>query len=132
MEAPYSVAYRYVPAFAYMFAAPVSAAPPWWAYWGWVAFNELLLVANAYVTWRIGGRGRWGLIGASMWFMFTPFYLHQYMGQFTFLMATALLWAGIGVVRGREIVAGVPWLASLITKSSTALLSPLGLCGGAR
>lgn len=125
VDAPYSVAYRYVPAFAYLFAAPVSTAPPWWAYWGWVAFNELLLVANAYATWRIGGRGTWGVIGAAMWFLFTPFYLHQYLGQFTFIMATALFWVGIGIVRGREIVAGIPWLASLITKSTTVLLGPL-------
>ncbi len=124
---PYHTPYRYVPAFAYAFAVPINAVPAWWAYWGWVAFYELLLVANAYVTWRVGGKGTWALIGAAMWFVFTPFYLEQYMGQFSFLMATALLWVGIGIARGRESVAGPPWLVSLTVKANSALLLPLFL-----
>ena len=124
---PYHQPYRYIPFFAYAFAVPVNALPPWWAYWGWVTLYELLLVANAYATWRIAGRGRWALIGAGMWFVFTPFYLEQYMGQFSFLMATMLFWVGIGVVRGREAVAGLPWLVSLVTKSNSAVLAPLFL-----
>lgn len=122
---PYHVRYRYVPLFAYAFAAPLNAVPPWPAYWGWVAFYELLLVLNAYVTWRIAGRGTWALAAGAMWFSFTPFYLEQYMGQFSFLMATMLFWVGIGVVRGREAVAGLPWVISLVTKSLSGALAPL-------
>ena len=99
--------------------------PPWWAYWGWVAFYELLLVVNAYVTWRIAPRGTWGLVATAMWFVFTPFFVEQYMGQFSFLMATALFWFGVGIIRGRESIAGVSWVISLLTKSNSALLAPL-------
>lgn len=121
---PYHTPYRYLPVVAYVVGAPMNAAPAWWAYWGWVAFNELLLVLNAYATWRIAGRGNWALVGAAMWFAFTPFYLELYMGQFSFLMATALFWTGVGFVRNREAIAGLPWVASLVTKSSSALLLP--------
>lgn len=124
---PYYVFFRYVPVFAYGFAIPANAIPPWPAYWGWVALNQLFLVVNAYVTWRIAGRGRWGLLAAAMWFVFTPFYLEQNMGQFSFVMATAVLWVGVGIVRRREIVAGPPWVVSLVIKSNSALLGPVFL-----
>lgn len=122
---PYQVAYRYVPAFAYAFAAPANALPPWSAYWAWVAVCELLLALNAYATWRAVGRSKWAVVAAGMWFLFTPFYLEQYMGQFSFLMATALFWTGIGIARGREVIAGPPLAASLIVKSNSGLLLPL-------
>jgi hypothetical protein len=104
---------------------PANVLSQWSAYWTWVAIYELLLVVNAYATWRVAGRGKWGVVGAAMWFLFTPFYLEQYMGQFSFLMATAILWVGIGIARGREVIAGPPWAASLIVKTNTALLLPL-------
>jgi hypothetical protein len=126
-KAPYLSPYRYVPAFAYWVGAPLNLLRPWWAYWAWVAFNELLLVANAYTTWRIAGKSAWGLVGVAMWFLFTPFYLELYLGQFSFLMATALFWTAIGFMRGRELLAGIPWAASLIAKSNSALLAPIFL-----
>ena len=122
---PYAAFYRYLPMFAYTFAVPANALPPWPAYWAWVAFYELLLVANAYTTWRITESRKWGLIGASMWFVFTPFYLEQYMGQFSFLMATGLFWAGIAIARGREAIAGPLWAISLVVKSNSAVLLPV-------
>ncbi len=122
---PYHASYRYIPAFAYGFAAPLNALPAWSAYWAWVAFYELLLVINAYVTWRIAGRGTWGVVAAAMWFVYSPFYLEQYMGQFSFLMATLLLLTGIGLVRGKELFAGLPWVMSLLTKSNSVVLTPL-------
>lgn len=124
---PHSTFYRYLPMFAYVFGVPANVLPPWPAYWTWVAFYELLLVANAYTTWRIAESRKWGLIGASMWFVFSPFYLEQYMGQFSFLMATGLFWTGIGIARGREAIAGLPWAVSLIVKSNSAVLLPVFL-----
>jgi hypothetical protein len=126
---PYSALYRYVPAFAYVFALPPNALQvgAWTAYWGWIAFYEVLLLANAYTTWRLGGRTAWAAVAAAMWFVFTPFYLEQYMGQFSFLMATLLLWTGAGIVAGREARAGPPWVVSLVVKSSSALIAPLFL-----
>jgi hypothetical protein len=122
---PYFLAFRYVPLFAYAFAVPMNALPPWSAYWAWVSFVELLLVVNAYATWRIAGRGRWGLVAASMWFAFTPFYLEQKLGQFSFAMATLALWAGFGIERGREAISGWAWALSVNIKSNTGLLGPV-------
>jgi hypothetical protein len=122
---PFHSPYRYVPFFAYAFAVPANALPPWWAYWGWVAFNELLLIANVFATLLFAGRGRWGVIAAAMWLVFPLFYVEQHMGQFSFLMATALFWLGIGMLRGREALGGIPWAASVVAKSNSALLAPL-------
>ncbi len=122
---PHHNPFRYLPGVAYVLAVPLNALPAWPAYWGWVSLNELLLVVNAYLTWQVAGRGKWGLIAASMWFAFTPFYVEQYVGQFSFLMATSFLLAGIGLVRGREFLSGLPWAISVVTKSNSALLLPL-------
>ncbi len=122
---PYHNPFRYLPFTAYVIGVPLNALPAWSAYWSWVTLNELLLLVNAYLTWQVAGRGKWGLIGASMWFIFTPFYVEQYVGQFSFLMATSFLLAGIGLARGREFLSGVPWAISIVTKSNSALLLPL-------
>jgi len=124
-KAPYFSPYRYVPIFAYGPGVLFNALPPWRAYWGWVAFNELLLVANAYVTWRIAGKSVWGVVGAAMWFAFSPYYLEMYQGQFSFVMATTLLYTAIGLMHSRELLAGVSWAISLVTKSTTLILTPL-------
>lgn len=122
---PYHTPYRYLPFLAYVGGLPLNAVPAWSAYWAWVAFSELLLVVTAYATWRVAGRGSWALVAAAMWFVFTPYYLEMYMGQFSFLMAVALFWVGVGVARGREAIAGLPWIFSLVAKSSSAVLFPL-------
>ena len=122
---PHHNPFRYLPSVAYVLAVPMNALSAWPAYWGWVSLNELLLVVNAYLTWQVAGRGKWGLIAASMWFAFTPFYVEQYVGQFSFLMATFTLLLGIGLVRGRQLSGGVPWAISIITKSNSALLLPV-------
>jgi hypothetical protein len=126
-ETPYHTPYRYIPFLAYAIGAPFNALDAWDAYWAWVAFNELLLVLTAFATWRVGGRGNWAIVAAAMWFAFSPYYLELYMGQFSFLMAVLLFWVGVGVMRGREAVAGAPWIASLIAKSNSAMLFPLFL-----
>ncbi|MEX0786228.1 MAG: glycosyltransferase family 87 protein [Dehalococcoidia bacterium] len=126
-KSPYLSPYRYVPVFAYAVGAPLNALSPWRAYWAWVALNELLLVLNAYVTWRMAEQKTWGTVGVAMWLLFTPFYLELYLGQFSFLMTTALLWTGIGLLRGRELLAAVPWALSLVTKTNSAVLAPVFL-----
>jgi hypothetical protein len=124
-RAPYAARYGYVPFFAYAFGVPANALPPWSAYWAWVALNEVLLVANAFVTWRAAGRSSWGVIGAAMWFAYTPVYVELHQGQFSLLMATALLWLGVGLLQKREVLGGVSWAASLVIKSTSALVGPL-------
>jgi hypothetical protein len=125
VRTPYHSSYRYVPVFAYGFGVPANALPPWPAYWGWVAFNELLLVVNAYATWRVAGKSSWGVVGAAMWFVFTPIYVEFYDGQFSFLMATFVLWMGIGLLRQKELLTGASWALSLVTKSNTVLVAPM-------
>lgn len=122
---PHHTPYRYLPGLAYVVGAPMNALPAWAAYWLWAAVNELLLVLTAYATWRVAGRGAWGLVAAAMWFAFTPYYLELYMGQFSFLMAVLLFWTGVGVARGREALGGGAWVGSLVAKSSSAVLAPL-------
>lgn len=122
---PHHNPFRYLPSVAYVLAVPLNALPAWAAYWGWVSFNEVLLVVNAYLTWQVAGKGKWGLVSASMWFVFTPFYVEQYVGQFSFLMATLMLLLGVGLVRGRELSGGVPWAISIVTKTNSVLLAPV-------
>ena len=122
---PHHNPYRYLPFLGYVIAVPMNVLPAWLAYWAWVSLNELLLVLNAFLTWRVAGKTMWGVVAAAMWFVFTPFYVEMYVGQFSFLMATFLLLAGIGLVRGRESFGGLPWALSLISKSSSGLLAPV-------
>ena len=122
---PYHTPYRYLPGLAYVVGVPSNAVPAWWAYWAWVACTELLLVLTVYGTWRIAGRGNVALVAAAMWMAFTPYFVELYMGQFSFVMAVALFWTGVGVARGERALAAVPWIASLVTKSSSAVLVPL-------
>lgn len=122
---PHHNPFRYLPIVAYAVAVPLNALSAWPAYWGWVALNELLLVMCVWLTWRAAGRGPWGLVAASMWLAFTPYYVELYLGQFSFLMAALLLLAGLGLARGRELLAGVPWAVSVVTKSTSALLLPV-------
>ena len=122
---PHHNPFRYLPLVAYVVAVPFNTLSAWWGYWTWVAISELLLGLNAYLTWRFAGRNDWALVAASMWFVFTPFYVELYVGQFSFLMATLLLLTGLGLVRGRELHGGLPWAVSIVTKSNSALLLPL-------
>ena len=124
---PYHDQFRYAPGFAYVLAAPLNALPAWNAYWAWVALYEALLVLSAYVTWRVADRSTWGIVAAAMWFVFTPFYVEQYLGQFSFLTTTFLLWCGIGIARGHEVRAGPAWIASLVPKAASAVVAPLML-----
>ena len=77
---PHHNPFRYLPLVAYVVAVPFNALPAWVGYWTWVAINELLLVLNAYLTWRLAGRSDWALVAASTWFVFTPFYGELYVG----------------------------------------------------
>lgn len=122
--APYASPYRYVPSFAYLIGAPLNALGPWNGYWAWVAFNELLLVINAYATWRIGRRGMWGIVGAAMWFAFPQYFLELYLGQFSFLMTTLLFWTAAGLLRNDERFGGTGWVLSLLAKTNSALVAP--------
>ncbi|MDP9238733.1 MAG: DUF2029 domain-containing protein [Chloroflexota bacterium] len=124
---PYAAPYRYLPFLAYTGAAAFNALPPWSAYWLWVSLIEVMLFANAWLTYQLAADRRWGWIAAAMWFAFTPLYLEEYMGQWSFLMATLMLWTAAPLIRGRPSLAGVPWGVSVLIKTNSALLGPIFL-----
>ena len=124
---PYAAPYRYLPFFAYTAGVALTVIPPWTGYWLWVSLIEVMLVFNAWQSYRLAEDRRWGLIAAAMWFAFTPLYLELYMGQWSFLMATLMLLTAIGLMRGSEAGAGAPWLASVLAKTNSALLGAIFL-----
>jgi hypothetical protein len=147
---PYFYFYRYLPPTAYFAALGSLTLTPWAGYWTWVAITEALLVI--LVLWILHLEAypirerRWY---AGLWLGFFPFYLEQWMGQFSFLMAAFLWiilrdglpdapprWRGTAPA-GRALRA---WIASVGLKSFTALLAlsylrrrrirPVLLCAG--
>jgi nitrate reductase NapE component len=88
---PYYYFYRYPPPTAAVFGVVSRLLDPWPAYWIWVALNEVLLVllAARVLALREGTASR-RAVAAALWFAFTPFYLEQHMGQFSFLMAALI------------------------------------------
>jgi hypothetical protein len=89
---PYFYFYRYLPPTAYVAAAATLVLRPWPAYWIWVGLTEGLLFLLLYSLTRLRASPR-GLreLLAGLALGFFPFYLEQWMGQFSFLMA-AFLW----------------------------------------
>jgi hypothetical protein len=137
LSVPYYYFYRYPPPTALAFA-PVSAwLRPWPAYWLWVALNEIFLMIAAVrvLGLRIGTLWQ-RATAASLWLFFTPFYLEQFMGQFSFsmglliaVMFSSLLRGerGDGALGGRgdplPRLAMAAWIGSLALKSYTALFA---------
>jgi len=90
---PYFYFYRYLPPAAYVAAAGAWFFTPWTAYWLWVAVNEalLLLLLASLLRRRGPPEESWKPPAlAALALSFTPFYLEQWMGQFSFLMAVFL------------------------------------------
>jgi hypothetical protein len=89
---PYFYFYRYLPPTAYATAVASLAVSPWTGYVLWLVLTELLMLAVVVTILRLRRfpiRDR--RLYAGLWLGFFPFYLEQWMGQFSFLMA-AFLW----------------------------------------
>lgn len=124
---PYFYFYRYLPPTAYVAAVVSLVMEPHTAYVAWVITTEILL--GLIVLWILRMRAypaRERMILAGIWLGFFPFYLEQWMGQFSFLMA-ACLWVLMreGMPdRGRERPRGRglwAWVVSVGVKTYTAL-----------
>jgi hypothetical protein len=130
---PYFYFYRYLPPTAMIASIGTLLLSPWAAYWNWVIVNELIL--GLLILWilrldRFPMQQR--RYHAALWLGFFPFYLEQWMGQFSFLM-TAFLWIMLRdtmpdrVPHGREPApagrALRAWIASIGLKSFTALFA---------
>ncbi len=124
-DAPYASPYRYLPVMAYSAGVAFNALPPWTGYWLWVDLLELMLFADAWLTCRLARDRHWGLIAAATWFVFTPMYVEEFMGQWSFLMATLMLWTGAALAHDRPRLAGAPWIASVLEKTNSALFAPI-------
>ncbi|MEZ4648324.1 MAG: glycosyltransferase 87 family protein [Candidatus Eisenbacteria bacterium] len=88
---PYLYFYRYLPPTAYVAALGAAVFSPWQGYWFWIVVNELLLLGLLASLWRWPGITRTtrnALIGITLGFF--PFYLEQWMGQYSLLMACCL------------------------------------------
>ena len=148
---PYFYFYRYLPPTAYVSALGTLVLPPWAAYWSWVAINEALLLLVAIWILRLGAYpAALRRLHAGLWIGFSPFYLEQWMGQFSFLMAV-FLWilfrsgmpevTGGGPARSPGGGALRAWIASVALKSFPALFAipyllrgwvrPVFVCAGA-
>jgi hypothetical protein len=159
-KVPYFYFYRYLPPTAYGAGLTALVLSPWAGYIVWVILTELLLLIIVRSILRLDrhppGTRR---VHAGLWLGFFPFYLEQWMGQFSFLMA-AFLWVILrpdlaeGSLRGRfpsaplddgpRFVPSKPpfwaWAASIALKSYTALFAisllrrrqwrPVLLCAG--
>ena len=144
---PYLYFYRYLPPTAYVAGIVSLVLSPWTAYAAWVIVIELLLlliVIGILRMTRFPATERRLLAG--LWLGFFPFYLEQWMGQFSFLMA-AFIWVVLrdglydrtpnAPPRGRGFWA---WAASVGLKSYTAVFAlaylrrgwwkPVAACAG--
>ncbi len=141
---PFSYFYRYLPPTAGAAALAAAWLAPWTAYWLWVVANEILmavLVLAVLRDRRWPPARRW--IAAGLWLGCFPFYIEQFMGQFSFTMAALLyaLWrwdTGAPALpalpansdpsvrlgpRAREWLVTAAWTASVTLKSFTVLLA---------
>jgi len=128
LSVPYYYFYRYAPPTAFAFAPATALVGPVSAYWLWAALNEILLLALAAWVLRLrDGDAVRRSIAAALWLVFTPFYLEQYMGQFSFLMAALI--AALVFTRFERMREPLPlgrmaaWVASIALKSYTALFA---------
>lgn len=131
---PYFYFYRYLPPTAYVAALDAWLLEPWPAYWVWVAFNELLLGWLIVLLLRTpAGAAKRREVMAGIALAFTPFYIEQFMGQFSFLMAVFLwfpLKAELLASQGSAARTGRPgrfefwaWTAAVALKTFPALFA---------
>ena len=122
---PYAYFYRYLPFVAYTIGVALNALPPQAAYWLWVAVVEIVLLLCVLATKRMAEDESLGDTLASMWLLFSPFYIEQYMGQLTFVMAALVFAFAISYSRGRTVRAEWSWIASVLIKHLTILYVPI-------
>ncbi len=124
---PWHTPYRYLPVLAYIIGVPLQALESRDALILWMIIVDLLLIGCALHSWRRYGEWR-GVLAASMWLLFTPYYLEFYLGQFTFVQTVFIY--GMLIALENESGGGALdlwWQASLLWKHNTLLLTPLML-----
>ncbi len=122
---PYAYFYRYLPFVACTIGVALNALPPWPAYWLWVAIVEACLLACVAGTRRLTRDPTLFGFLASMWLMYSPFYMEQYMGQLTFVMAALVFAMALAHRQGRARAFDWIWIASVLLKHLTFLYVPV-------
>jgi len=122
---PYAYFYRYFPFVAYTLGVALNALPPWPAYWLWIAVVEACLIACIAATRRLARDPTLFAYLACMWLVYTPFYMEQYMGQLTFVMAALVFAMALAHDRGRDRAFDRLWTATVLLKHLTLLFVPV-------
>ncbi len=122
---PYNYPYRYHPFTAYTFGLLFNVVTPALAYTVWMLLQELLLLLNIVITRRLFDKTSDANCITAVWLLFFPYYLELYMGQFSFLMASLILWALLAWMKERWQAGDSSWVFSLMVKSNSALFIPV-------
>lgn len=137
---PYFTPYRYLPPVAYTVGAALSLLPPLAAYKAWVVIVELTLLLCAAASFYFT-RGNPDLAAqlATMWLVFSPYYLELFMGQFSLVQA-ALILAMLLLAAGPAVAPAPPraktqvhlpvtfdalWISSVLWKFNTVVFVPV-------
>jgi len=123
---PYAYPFRYLPASAY-FGILLTAVSPPLAYALWIGFCELCLLYNVRLTFMRTGGGIRGARLASLWLVFSPFFIELWIGQFTFLLSSLLFWCTLAEEEGKSKRALGWWIASVLWKPASLLWVPIWL-----
>ncbi len=122
---PYGYFYRYLPFVAYTIGVAANAAPPVVAYWIWIGLVEVILGLCVLATRRLARDTALFAQLAFMWLAFSPFYLEQYMGQLTFVMAALVFAFALAHARGDVRTFEWSWILSVLLKHLTVLFVPI-------
>jgi hypothetical protein len=113
LHAPYVATFRYLPVTVLWLSVPLNLLPPWPAFYAWVVLCFLLQVANFLLC--LGRAPDRALLLGLLWFCWFPLIAEWHMGQFTFFMATLLLWGFDAMLSGTRLGA-VGWLFATLLK----------------
>ena len=92
-DVPYAYAFRYAPLVAYTLGWALSLLPALTALGVWLVLCEWTLLRNIRLTFEHAPDRATGYVAASLWLLFSPYYLELYAGQFTFVAASLVFWA---------------------------------------
>lgn len=92
-QVPYAYAFRYAPLVAYTLGLLSSLLAALNAYGLWLIVCELCLLRCIRLSVERAPDKPTACLVASLWLLFSPYYLELYVGQFTFVTASLVFWA---------------------------------------
>ncbi len=122
---PYFSGFRYLPVYAYAYGAALNVFPPWLSYWSWISVVELLFLFCIFLTWKLVRNHTVFRLAASMWLLYSPYYLELYMGQQSFVTVALLFLMGYGILKNRDKLFNAAYAGSAVWKLNTLLAAPL-------